>query len=107
MLIKPRRVRRSSKFTSKLQTGSRQRREFAASFYSMAAIKAILAVAMVVLSVRSYQMMNAHNPGMSLALKLALPAVILLAAILVFRSCVKNVQSVREISQYKRTPPDR
>lgn len=107
MLIKPRRVRRSSKFTSKLQTGSRQRREFAASVYSMAAVKAILAIAMVVLSVRAYQMMDAHRGEMSLVLKLALPAVILLAALLVFRSCVKNVQSVREISQYKRSTRDR
>jgi hypothetical protein len=107
MLIKPRRVRRSSKFTSRLQTGSRQRREYAASVYTMAVVKAILAIAMMVLSVRAYQMMHAHRGDMSLALKLALPAVILLAALLVFRSCVKNVQSVREISQYRRTPRGR
>jgi hypothetical protein len=89
-----------------LKTGSRQRREFAASVYSMAAIKAILAAAMVVLSVRAYQMMDAHPGDMSFLVKVSLPAVIILAALLVLRSCVKNVQSVREISQYNRSTRD-
>ena len=106
MLLKPRSVRRSSKFTSRLKTGLRQRREFAASVYSMAAVKAILAVAMVVLAVRAYQMMDSHPSNMSLLPKIALPVVIVLAALLVLRSCVKNVQSVREISQYRRPPRD-
>ncbi len=106
MLIKPRKIRRSSKFSSRLKTGLRQRREFAASVYSMAAVKAILSAAMVVLAVRAYQMMDAHPSNMSFLLKISLPAVIVLAALLVLRSCVKNVQSVREISQYSRPPRD-
>jgi hypothetical protein len=72
----------------------------------MAAVKAILAAAMVVLSVRAYQMMDVHPSNISLLVKLSLPAVIVLAALLVLRSCVKNVQSVREISQFNRPPRD-
>lgn len=50
--------------------------------------------------------MDAHPSNMSFLMKISLPAVIVLAALLVLRSCVKNVQSVREISQYSRPPRD-
>jgi formate/nitrite transporter FocA (FNT family) len=106
MLIKPRRVRHSSKFTSRMQTGARQRREYAASAYSMAAIKAMLAVAMITAGIRAYQAIEAQSSA-SLPLKLALPVVFIAGALLVLRSCVKNIREVREISQFRRSSRDR
>jgi hypothetical protein len=107
MLIKPRRVRHSSKFSSRLRTGARQRREYAASVYSMAVVKALLAVAMVAAGIRAYQAIDAQTSHISLPLKLALPVVFIAGALFVFRSCVKNIRAVREISQYRRSSRDR
>ena len=107
MLIKLRSVRRSSKFTSRLQTGARQRREYTASIYSMAAVKAILAVSMVGAGIMAYQAIDAQTTTISLPVKLALPTVFIAGALLVFRSCVKNIREVREISHFKRSSRER
>ena len=102
MLIKPRQVRRSSKFTSKLKTGSRQRQEYAASVYSMAAIQAILAVVMIVAGIKGYEAVDVQAGHLSLPVKLALPVVFGLGAILSLRACLKNVRAVRELARQKR-----
>lgn len=102
MLIRPRQVRRSSKFTTRLQSSTRQRREYTASTYSMAAIKAMLAVAMFTAGIKAYQAIDAQTSNISLTLKLAVPLVFVAGALLVARSCVKNIQAVREFSQYRR-----
>lgn len=102
MLIKPRQVRRSSKFTSRLKTGSRQRQEYAASVYSMAAIQAILAVVMIVAGVKGYQAVDVQAGHLSLPVKLALPVVFGLGALLALRACFKNICAVKEIAQQKR-----
>jgi hypothetical protein len=107
MFIRPRQVRRSAKFTSRLQSGARQRREYAASTYSMAVIKAILAVAMVMAGIMAYQAIDAQTSNISLPAKLAVPAFFILGAILVARSCVKNIRAVREFSQFRRTSRQR
>jgi hypothetical protein len=107
MLIRPRQVRRSSKFTSRLRSDSRQRREYAASTYSMAVIKAILAVAMLTAGIRAYQAIDAQTSNISLGIKLAVPLLFIVGALLVARSCVKNIQAVREISHVKRSSRDR
>ncbi|MCK4774497.1 MAG: hypothetical protein KAT30_06915 [Candidatus Krumholzibacteria bacterium] len=107
MFINPRQVRRSSKFTSRLQTGVRQRREYAASVYSMSVIKAILVIAMVLAGIRAFQAIDAQTSAVSLPIKLAVPLVFIAGAVLVLRSCVKNLRSVREISQYRRSSRDR
>ncbi len=107
MLIRPRQVRRSKKFTTRLQTGSRQRREVAATSYSMAVIKAILAITLVTAGIRAYQAIDAQSTTISLPLTLALPILFVAGALLVARSCVNNIRSVREFSQYKRSRRDR
>lgn len=106
MLIRPRQVRRSSKFTPRLRSDSRQRREYAASAYSMAVVKAILAVAMVTAGIRAFQAINAQTSNISFSLKLAVPALFIAGALLVARSCVKNIQAVREFSQVRRSSRD-
>jgi ABC-type siderophore export system fused ATPase/permease subunit len=105
MLIKPRQVRRSSKFTSRLKTGSRQRREYAASTVTMAAVEAILAVVMIVAGVRAFQAIHAQAPSLSFAVKLALPLLFLLGSLLSIRACIKNVRAVRELNADKTRPP--
>ncbi len=107
MFIRPRKVRRSKKFTSRLQTSSRQRREYAASTWSMAIIKAMLAVALFAAGIRAYQAINAQTSTISLPVKLAVPVVFLLGAVVVARSCVNNIRSVREFSQHQRYRRDR
>lgn len=106
MLIKPRQVRRSSKFTSRLKTGSRQRQEYAASVYSMAAIQAILAVVMITAGIKGYQAVDVQAGHLSLPAKLALPLVFMAGAALAIRACVKNVRAVRELAQLKKKPKE-
>lgn len=107
MLIRPRQVRRSKKFTTRLQTGARQRREYSATTYSMAVVKALLAGSLVVLAVRVYQAFAVQASSVSLTLRLVLPVLILAGALLVARSCVNSIRSVREFSQYRRPNRDR
>lgn len=107
MFIRPRQVRRSKKFTTHLQTGARQRREYAASTYSTAVVKALLAGFMVVLAVKVYQAFAVQAGSVPLTIRLAVPLLIVSAALLVARSCVNNIRAVREFSQYKRTRRDR
>jgi hypothetical protein len=107
MLIRPRQVRRSSKFTTRLQSNVRQRREYAASTYSMAIIKAMLAVAMVIAGVKAYQAIDAQTSNISLTMKLAVPVTFIAGALLVARSCVKSIQAVREFSQRRHQSRDR
>lgn len=102
MFIKPRQVRRSSKFTSRLKTGSRQRQEYAASVYSMASIQAILAVVMIVAGIKGYQAVDIQAGHLSLPVKLALPVVFGLGAALVLRACFKNIRAVKELAQEKK-----
>jgi ABC-type nickel/cobalt efflux system permease component RcnA len=106
MFIRPRQVRRSKKFTTHLQTGARQRREYAATTYSAAVVKAMLAGFMVVLAVKVYQAFAIQASSVSLTLRLAIPVLIVAGALLVARSCVNNIRAVREFSQYKRSRRD-
>lgn len=99
MLIKPRRVRRSSKFTSRLKTGSRQRREYAASVYSMAVIQGLLVVSLLIAAVYAYRAVDAQAPETSLLMKLGLPVAFTVGALLAFRGCVRNVRAARQIYQ--------
>ena len=106
MLIRPRQIRRSKKFTTRLQSGARQRREFAATGYSMAVVKALLAGFLVVLAVKVYQAFAVGASSVSLTLRLSVPILIIAGALLVARSCVNNVRSVREFSQLRRSRRD-
>jgi hypothetical protein len=103
MFIRPRQVRRSKKFTTHLQSGARKRREYAATTYAAAAVKAILAGFLVVLAVKVYQAFAVQASSVSVAIRLSVPVLILAGALLVARSCVNNIRSVREFSQYKRS----
>jgi hypothetical protein len=107
MLIRPRQVRRSKKFTTRLQTGARQRREYTASTYSTAVIKAMLAVAMVVAGIKAYQAFDTQTSNVSLTIKLAVPFMFIAGALLVAWSCVRNIRSVRDYSHYNSTRRDR
>lgn len=106
MLIKPRKVRKSSKFSSRIRGASRQRQEYAASIYSHAIIQALLAMALVVLAVRAYQAIDAHTETLPLTAKLVLPVVLIGGAFLTARSCLRNVRAAREM-WYTRRRRDR
>jgi len=106
MLIRPRQIRRSKKFTTRLQSGARQRREYAATTYSMAAVKALLAGFLLVLAVKVYQAFAVGASSVPLTLRLAVPILIVAGALLVARSCVNSIRSVREFSQLRRSRRD-
>lgn len=97
MLFKLRRVRRSSRFSSRMRTTSRQRREYAATVYSMAVIQAVLAVTLFVAGVKAWQAVSAHGSDLPLAMKLALPIVFTGGALLAARAAVGSVRSAREM----------
>ena len=97
MLFKTRKVRHSGRFSSRIRSGSRQRREYAATVYSTAVIQFILACTLLVAAWRSYQAIFAHASGVPVALKLALPLVFAAGALLVGRSAARNIGSARSM----------
>jgi len=107
MLVNPRRGRRSARFTSRLRDDGHRRRQHVAAAYSTAIVEAVLAVAMIVAAVRAYQAVQTRASGFPLAARLALPVLFVLGALFAFRSCVKNIQSVREFSQFRRPDGER
>jgi hypothetical protein len=72
----------------------------------MAVVKALLAVALLILAVRVYQAFAVGASSVSLALRLSVPLLIVAGALLVARSCVNNIRSVREFSQLRRSRRD-
>ena len=107
VLIKPRRIRHSSKFSSRIRGASRQRQEYAASVYSMAIVQAILSVALALAGIRAYQAIDAHMDGIPIAAKVVLPVVLMAGAFMTGRACVRNFGSAREMWRTrKRSRPE-
>ena len=102
MLFKTRKVRHSGKFSSRIRSGSRQRREYAATVYSTAMIQLILACTLLVAAWRSYQAIFAHGEGVPIAFKLALPLVFAAGGLLVGRSAARNIGSARAMRHQER-----
>lgn len=107
MLVNPRRNRRSLRFSSRLRGKGHHRHQHVASAYSTAIVEGVLAVALIVAALRAHQAVQARASGVPLAARLALPVLFVLGALFAFRSCVKNIQSVREFPQPKRPDRDR
>lgn len=105
MLVNPRRNRRSLRFGSRLRDEGHRRHQHVAAAYSTAIVEGVLAVALIVAALRAHQAVQARASGIPLAARLALPVLFVLGALFAVRSCVKNIQSVREFSQPSR--PDR
>lgn len=104
MLIKPRRVRHSDKFSSRMRTGSRQRQEYAASVYAMAIVQAGLAVALIVAAIQAYNAVAAHKTDASITLKFVLPVVFVAGALLSLRASFRNIQAARAIWRERKRP---
>jgi hypothetical protein len=102
MLFKQRKVRHSSKFSSRIGSSSRSRREYAATSYSTALIQLILAVTLFIAAFWSYQAVAVHGQGVGLLLKLILPVVFSVGGLLVARTAVRNLQAAR--SAFHRRP---
>jgi len=93
VLFKTRKVRQS-KFSSRIRSDVRSRREYAATVYSTAFIQGLLACALVVAAIRSYQAVSVHA-GVPLIMRLALPIVFAIGALLMGRAAARNVASAR------------
>lgn len=93
MLFKQRNVRQS-KFSSRIRSSSRTRREYVATVYSTVLVQVILAATLLLAAVRSYQAVAAHG-GISVLMTFALPAVFTAGALLVGRSAARNIARAR------------
>jgi len=88
---------RPSRFSSRLRHSSRQRREYAASVYSMALIQFLLAGSFALAAVRSFQAIQAHGGAVPLAARLVMPVAFLGAAVFSLRAAVGNARGAREL----------
>jgi ABC-type nickel/cobalt efflux system permease component RcnA len=96
MLIKPREVRRSTRFHSRLRSQSRRRQEHAASILSTAIVQGALAVSLLLAAVKAYQAVSAQADSIGIMMKLALPLAFTLGGLWCARLCFRNLRSGRE-----------
>jgi hypothetical protein len=101
MIIRPRKVRRSDKFTPRWVATARRRKEQAASYYSTAAIQIVLFFFLLMGAYRSYIAIEMRGSSMETFEKLAIPGFFLLAAVFILRAFIRNIQEARTI----RRPP--
>jgi hypothetical protein len=75
----------------------RERKEYLISMYAAAAVKFGLAVALAVAAAQAFRAAQIHAPGVSLALRLFLPAMLLVGALFALRSGMRGLGEAREI----------
>ena len=97
MLIKPRRVKRSSKFTPRWVATARRKKEQAASMYSMALVQLVLSIFLFIGSYHSYKAIMTQTTDISLFEKAAVPGFFLIAAVFFLRASIKNFMEAREV----------
>jgi hypothetical protein len=97
LLIKPRQVRRSSKFQSRLRSQSRQRQEYAASVFSTAIVQGALSASLFLAALKAYQAVSAKAWTVGIMVKMALPLVFVLGGLWCARLCLKNLRAGREM----------
>jgi hypothetical protein len=103
MLLKTRKVRRSSKFTPRWVAAARRKKEQAASYYSTAAIQLVLFFFLVIGAYRSYMAITLRASGLSLLERMAVPGFFLIAALFMLRAGIRNI---REAVEVRRIPDD-
>ena len=105
MIIRQRRVRKSSKFGSRWSHASSKRREHVASLYTTAAIQAFLGAFMLFLAYQCYLMMREKFADLVWYLKYCIPFFVLLIAVIVLRALVGNIRSGLAVYHDTRRPP--
>jgi len=95
VIIKPRKVRKSERFQPRYVRPPLRRREVMASQVSMAVVRFILSFFLLVASYRSYQAIAHKGKDLSMALRLALPALFALGSLWVLRGAIQAVRSLR------------
>lgn len=106
MLIKPRQVRRSTRFESRLRSQSRHRQEYAASILSTAIVQGALSVSLFLAAVKAYQAISAKAEGVGFMLKMVLPLAFTLGGLWCARLCIKNLRAGRETWRAARKKPE-
>ncbi|NIM19940.1 MAG: hypothetical protein GTO51_06800 [Candidatus Latescibacteria bacterium] len=107
MLIRPRRVRRSGKFTSKWASSAKRRKEQTASLYSTAAIQLVLFFFLIMGSYKSYLAIETQTTTLGTLEKLAVPGFFIIAAIFVLRAAVRNLLEARSVQKPSAMDGDR
>jgi TRAP-type C4-dicarboxylate transport system permease small subunit len=92
VFIKQRKVRRSSKFSSRWSRTSLQRREYTASLYTTCLIQFLLFWALVIGTYQTAIMMHAQFANSSWHVRYALPIVMGAVALVVLRAFVRNLR---------------
>jgi hypothetical protein len=103
MILKTRKVRRSSKFTPRWVTAARRKKEQAASYYSTAAIQLVLFFFLVIGAYRSYLAITLRASDLGLLQRMAVPGFFFLAALFMLRAGIRNI---REAVEVRRIPDD-
>jgi TRAP-type C4-dicarboxylate transport system permease small subunit len=97
VFIRQRKVRRSSKFSSRWSRTSLQRREYTASLYTTSLIQFLLFWALVFGTYQTAVMMHAQFPESALYVRYALPIVMGAVALVVLRAFVRNLRQAIEL----------
>lgn len=105
-MVKLRQVRRSSKFTSRLRSQSRQRQEYAASVMSTSVVQGALAASLFIAALKAYQAVTAQSDSVGILLRLALPIAFVIGGLWCLRLCVRNYRAARELWSIRRRPEE-
>jgi hypothetical protein len=101
MLLKTRKVRRSSKFTPRWVSNARRKKEQVASYYSTAAIQFVLFFFLVIGAYRSYLAITLRATDLGLAARLAVPGFFAIAALFMLRAGIRNIREASEVSRIR------
>ncbi len=99
MLIRPRKVRRSEKFTPRFATTARRKKEQCVSYYSMAMIQLVLFFFLLLGAYKSYLAISVRASDLGLLQRMAVPGFFILAAVLILRAFVRNIMEARAIQK--------
>ncbi len=103
MLIKPRKVRKPDKFTSRWILTSRRRKEQIASLYSMAFVQLVLFCFLIAGAYWSFAAIEARTSGLRWIERFGVPLFFLAAGALSLRASIRNFREARETSK---PPPE-
>ena len=99
MLLKTRKVRRSSKFTPRWVSAARRKKEHLASYYSTAAIQFVLFFFLAIGAYRSYLAITMRASDLGLLARMAVPGFFSIAALFMLRAGIRNIREAGDISR--------
>lgn len=91
MVIKQRKVRRSTRFSPRYVKRPSRRSELVVSGLTTAVVKGFLALFLMLAAYKSYQVMSLKGSSLSILKRLTLPVLLITGAMLVLRGSVRQL----------------